>query len=242
MFERFFSLEFMIRSIPSIAARIPISLAIAISATIFGWTIGFFVALIRIYRVPILSQLVAFYVSFIRGTPLIVQMYLTYYGVPVLIACVNILRGRPNLPVETFPPVVFAIVAFSLNCGGYASETMRAAILSIDKGQIEAAHSIGLNGFQTMKRVIFPLALQVAIPSVANSLMSNVQGTSLAFSIAVVDIMAAAKMVGAAGYRYFEVFIVVAAIYWIICFIMQQIMKKIEKRIRIKGSYIGSTE
>jgi His/Glu/Gln/Arg/opine family amino acid ABC transporter permease subunit len=232
----------MLRAIPGIVARVPISLGIAVSATLIGWTIGFLVALIRIYRVPVLAQLSAFYVSFIRGTPLIVQMYLTYYGVPVLIACLNIMNGEPNKPVPSFSPVLFAIIAFSLNCGGYSSETMRAAILSIDKGQIEAAYSIGLNGLQTLRRVILPLAMQVAVPSISNSLMSNIQGTSLAFSIAVVDIMAAAKMIGAAAYRYFEVFVVVAFVYWGICIVMQQIMKQVEKRIRIEGSYIGSTD
>jgi His/Glu/Gln/Arg/opine family amino acid ABC transporter permease subunit len=235
MIERFFSLEYMVRSIPEILSRLPLTLWIALSSTLIGWIIGFFIAIIRIRRIPILTQIADFYISFIRGTPLMVQIYLTYYGIPIVILMVNTLQGNSDMVVSSFQPTTFAIIAFSLNCGAYSSETLRAAIQSIDKGQIEAAYSVGLTGIQTMKRIVLPQALLVAIPTLSNSLMSIIQGTSLAFCVSVIDIMSAAKLIGARTYRYFEVFVVVALIYWVVCIAVQEIMKRIEKKLRIPG-------
>ncbi|WP_010253475.1 amino acid ABC transporter permease [Treponema primitia] len=233
--ERFFSLKFMMGTVPEILSRLPLTLWIALSSTLIGWVIGFFTAVIRMRRIKVLAPISDFYISFIRGTPLMVQIYLTYYGIPIVIACVNALRGHPEAVVNSFRPTTFAIIAFAINCGAYSSETIRAAIQSIDRGQIEAAYSVGLTGIQTMKRIVLPQALIVAVPTLSNSLMSNIQGTSLAFCVSVVDIMAAAKLAGARGYRYFEVFVVVAIIYWISCMVVQRFMKRLEKKLQIPG-------
>lgn len=235
MFDRFFSLDYMIRSTPEILARLPITIWIALSSTTVGWIIGFFIAIIRIRRIKVLSQISDFYISFIRGTPLMVQIYLTYYGIPIVILMLHTLWGNPDAVVSSFQPTTFAIIAFALNCGAYSSETLRAAIQSIDRGQIEAAYSVGLTGIQTMKRIVLPQALLVAVPTLSNSLMSMIQATSLAFCVSVIDIMSAAKLVGARSYRFFEVFVIVALIYWAVCTVVQEIMKRIEKKLQIPG-------
>jgi His/Glu/Gln/Arg/opine family amino acid ABC transporter permease subunit len=234
--NRFFSVGFMIKEIPFILSYLPVTLFMAICATVIGWTIGFFTAVIRMKRVPVLNIIAGFYISFVRGTPLMIQIYLTYYGIPIIIAIFNALKGMPNAPVKPYSPMAFAIIAFSINCGAYSSETIRAAILSIDRGQKEAAYTIGLTGIQTMRRIILPQAFAVALPMFCNSFMSNILGTSLAFIVSVIDIMAAAKLVGGRSYRYFEMFVVVAVLYWIVCFIIQSFTDWMENKLRIPGA------
>jgi His/Glu/Gln/Arg/opine family amino acid ABC transporter permease subunit len=234
--NRFFSIEFMLREIPFILSYLPTTLWMAVLATLIGWTIGFFTALMRINRVPVLSQVTGFYISFIRGTPLMVQIYLTYYGIPIIFAIIKALNGHPNDPVRTFAPIAFAVTAFSINCGAYSSETIRAVMLSIDRGQKEAAYAMGFSGAQVMRRIVLPQSMVIALPMICNSFMSNILGTSLAFIVSVIDVMAAAKLIGARSYRYFEVFVIVALLYWIACSIIQRITNKLEERLRIPGS------
>jgi His/Glu/Gln/Arg/opine family amino acid ABC transporter permease subunit len=234
--NRFFSIEFMLREIPFILSYLPTTLWMAVWATLIGWTIGLFTAFIRIKRIPVLHQLSGFYISFIRGTPLMVQIYLTYYGIPILFAIIKALNGQPNDPVRTFAPIAFAITAFSINCGAYSAETIRALILSIDRGQKEAAYAMGFSTAQVMRRIVLPQSLVIALPMICNSFLSNILGTSLAFIVSVIDIMAAAKLIGGRSYRYFEVFVIVALLYWIACFIIERITKKLEEKLRIPGS------
>ncbi|MDR1194228.1 MAG: amino acid ABC transporter permease [Peptococcaceae bacterium] len=234
--NRFFSVEFMLKEIPFIASYLPTTIFMAVCATLIGWFIGFFVAMFRINRVPVLNQLAGFYISFIRGTPLMVQIYLTYYGIPIIITMFHALNGQPSAPITPFLPIAFAIIAFSINTGAYSAETIRAIVISIDKGQREAAFSLGLTASQTMRRIVLPQAFRVALPMLCNSFISNVLGTSLAFIVSVVDIMGAAKLVGGRSYRYFEVFVIVAILYWLISSVIQRFTYWLENKLRIPGT------
>ena len=205
---------------------------ITLVALVAGLLIGFIVALIKIYQVPVLKQIADLYVSFIRGTPLLIQIYLSYYGIPIVLQYVNLYLGT-NININDIAPIIFIFIAFALNHGAYASETIRGAIESVDKGQFEAAHSIGMTGFQTMRRIIIPEALKIALPNLGNNFLGLIKGTSLAFSISVVDIVAAANMIGARSYRFFEVYIVVALVYWITCSILNSLVNLIEKRLKV---------
>ena len=151
--------------------------------------------MIKINKVPVLSKIAAFYVSFTRGTPILVQLYLSYYGIPILLQYLNYYFGM-NLNINSVPNVVFVLVAFALNEGAYASENIRAAILSVDKGQREAALSIGMTTFQTYIHIIIPEALIVAIPSLGNEFINMIKSTSLAFVCAVVEMTAQGKTAG----------------------------------------------
>jgi His/Glu/Gln/Arg/opine family amino acid ABC transporter permease subunit len=235
MFERFFSVKFMLSVIPTILSHLPTTLYLALAASFAGWVIGFFTALIRIHKIPVLNTLAGFYISVIRGIPLMVQLYLTYYGIPVLQACLNILVGRPDAPVYTFQAITFALIALALNCGAYSSETFRATIQAVDRGQIEAAYSVGLTGIQTMKRITLPQALVIAVPTLNNSLISYIHGTSLVFSVGVIEIMAGAKLVGGRGYRYLEPFLIVGLIYWVVCIATERFTAWVEKKLKIPG-------
>lgn len=168
-----------------------------------------------------------------RGTPLLVQLFLSYYGLPIVLQSVNAKFGT-NLDINTIPAIVFVFIAFSLNEAAYNSETIRAAIQSVDKNEIEAGKAMGMTNFQIMRRITLPQALVVAMPNFGNSLISLLKNTSLAFTVSVVDIMGKAKVVSGRNLRLFEVYIAAAIVYWVVCIIIEVAAKLIEKKIDVK--------
>ncbi|CDF46609.1 aBC transporter permease protein [Roseburia sp. CAG:100] len=138
-----------------------------------------------------------------------------------------------NLAVANIPGFVYAVLALGLNSSAFSSEMIRSALLSVDKGQVEAAHALGMTYGQTLRRIIIPEALTVALPTIGNSLISAIKGTSLAFTCAVVEITAQGKIIGGRNYRYFEVYCSLAIIYWIVTVIIEQILKFTEKKLAI---------
>ena len=224
----------MLNSFEKILSALPVTLNISIVTMIFSLILSFFVAMVRINKVKIISRLATVYVSFIRGTPLLVQIYLSYYGIPKFLNHMNVRFGW-TLNVNNVPVIVFVYIAFILNMSAYMSETFRAAILSVEKGQMEAAISIGMSKWQAMRRIILPQAFVIALPNFGNSFISLLKDTSLAFVVSVVELMGKAKIVGAAGLNFFEVYIVVALIYWAVCIIVERFLIILEKKIRIGG-------
>jgi His/Glu/Gln/Arg/opine family amino acid ABC transporter permease subunit len=225
------NLNYMFESIPKIASGISVSLSIAGVAFIFGMLIGFGIALGKVYKIPVLQRICQVYVSFMRGTPLLVQIFLTYYGIPLVLRFLGEAYGW-ELDVSKIPAIYFMYVCFSLNVGAYLSETFRGAILSVNKGQIEAAQSLGMSEKQVLRRVIIPQALQVALPNMGNTFISLLKDTSLAFAASVPEIMGQAKISAARTSNFFEAYIVAAMMYWIICIIFERIIALVEYRIR----------
>ena len=231
MEQQFLNYEFMGRAIVEIIKFIPVTLNITAVSILIAFIIALLTAIIRINKIPVLDKIVALYVSFIRGTPLLVQMYLSYYGFPKAFDYINMRYGT-EIDITSVPAIAFVYVAFSLNVGAYLSETFRAAILSVDKGQNEAALSLGMNKFQAMIRIVLPQAFVTALPNLGNTIISLVKDTSLAFVISVVEMMGQAKIIGAQGLNFFEVYIVVAILYWIICIVIEKSVAVLEKRLR----------
>ncbi|MCD7751768.1 MAG: amino acid ABC transporter permease [Lachnospiraceae bacterium] len=153
----------------------------------FAMVISLVVALVQVARVPVLKQLARFYIWIFRGTPLLVQLFVVFYGLPSL-----------GILIDAFPA---AVLVFALNEGAYAAETMRAAIESVSEGQIEAGYCVGLNYIQIMWHIVLPQAMRTAFPSLSNALISMVKDTSLASVITVQEIMMTAQRVNA---RYYE--------------------------------------
>lgn len=227
---KIFDVQFMIECIPQILKGIPNTLLIAVVAFLIGLIIGGIGALCKIYNVPVLKQLTNIYVSFIRGTPLIVQIMLIYYAFPILIRIINKQLGT-DINISWIPAIVFMLVAFSLSAGAYLTESIRAAIQAIDKVQIEAAYSVGMTTAQAMRRIILPQAIKVGLPVFANFFIGLLKDTSLAFTAAVPEIMGQAKIVAGRASRFFEAYIDAALIYWVICIIFEQVIAQIEKRV-----------
>lgn len=231
--DKLFDIDYLLKSFPHILKYLPVTIWIAVGSMVLGMVFGLFSALIRLYKVPVLRQLAALYVSFTRGTPLLVQIYLVFYGIPKFIYYFQTQHGwLKGFDVNLVPPEVYALLAFSLNLGAYLSETFRSAIESVDRGQFEAAESIGMTRTQTMLKIILPQALTVALPNLGNTFISTVKDTSLVFIIGVIDIMGEAKIIGARSLAYFEVLIGVALIYWPVCIIIERVLAMVEKRIR----------
>ena len=226
---KIFDFQFMVKIIPSILRGIPYTIGIAVIGFGFGLILGLFGALFRIYRTPVLHRLTGVYVSFIRGTPLVVQILLIYYAFPILLKVINQQFGT-NFNVSWIPAVIFMFVAYSLNAGAYLTESIRASILAIDKGQMEAALSVGMSMRQAMVRIVLPQAARISLPIFANFFIGLLKDTSLAFTAAVPEIMGQAKIQAGRASRFFEAYIDAALIYWIICFILERIVARIEKK------------
>ncbi len=224
--EHLLDFSYMLSITPAIAKGIPITLSIAGVAFVVGTFIGLAVALLRIYPVPVLTKLSVVYVSFMRGTPLLVQIFLAYYGVPILFRVFE-----ASHLISDIPAIYFIYVSFSLNVGAYLSETMRAAIQTIPKGQFEAAYSIGMTTPQALIKIILPQAILVALPNIGNQFIMLLKDTSLAFVASVPEIIGQAKISAARTSQFFEAFIVAALMYWAICLLVERFLMFIEKRL-----------
>ena len=226
-----FSWDFAISRFPDLLKAVPVTLLIAVVSMLLGLVLGLLIALCRIYKVPVLSKFAVLYVSFIRGTPMLVQLYVLLYGVPALFEVLNNKWGW-SLSADRISPIIFALTAYTINSAAYQSEVVRGALNAIDMSQMEAAYSVGMTTTQSIIRIILPQALVVAVPNLANIFIGLIKGTSLAFAVKVIDIMAVAKIVSAEGYRFMEMYLGAALIYWIICFALEKLFAVMEKRLR----------
>lgn len=182
-----------------------------------GLVLALLVALARLSRRRVVSGLARGYVSVIRGTPLLVQLFIIFYALPSL-----------GIVIDPFPS---AVVAFSLNVGGYAAEIIRAAILSVPKGQWEAAATIGLDHTLTLRRVVLPQAVRVAVPPLSNTFISLVKDTSLASTIMVTELLRKAQEIAAPTYEFMTLYSLAAVIYWLICLVLSSAQARLERRL-----------
>jgi polar amino acid transport system permease protein len=207
---------------------------ITFGSFILGVSLALIFALVKMKKVPVLYQIELFLVSLIRGTPMVIQLYLSFYGIPILIKYANYFFGW-NIDVYDLPAMVYVIACFTLNEAAYNSEVIRAAFGSIDKSQREAAKSLGMNGWQVLTRIIIPEAFTVALPTLVNSLISLMKSTSLAFTCEVVDITAKGKILAGRSYRYFEVYVTLALIYWACTIVIERAGHWLEEKWKIPG-------
>jgi len=193
------------------------TLAFAVVSMVLGLLLGFVVALVRVAKVPVLAQLAALYVSLIRGTPLLVQIFVIYYGLP-------------SVGIE-FSPVSAGILSLTLNVAAYLSESMRGAIAGVHKGQWDAGLSLGFTWWQTMRFVVAPQALRLAVPSLSNSLISLIKDTSLVSVITVTELMLATKEVIAQTFQPLPLYLAAALVYWVLSASFERLQKRVELRL-----------
>ena len=199
--------------IPGIKITIPLTLL----SFILGCVIALFLALVQIANVKGLKQFARFYIWIFRGTPLLVQLFIIFYGMPSV-----------GIILDAFPS---AVIAFALNLGAYNAEIFRSAILAVPKGQEEAAAMIGLNYPQTMIRIVMPQAFRIAFPPLFNSLIGLTKDTSLASSITVVELFTVAQQIAARTYEPLALYCEAAVIYLIICTVLTAIQNFAEKKL-----------
>ncbi|SFE58171.1 amino acid ABC transporter permease [Alteribacillus iranensis] len=224
-------LQFALEQVPKILQGVPYTLLVTIVAMIVGLVIGTILAFFRIYRVPVLHQLTVLFVSFFRGTPLIVQLFVFFYGLPMLILSLND-TFQWGLNPDIMSPLVIALIAYSINSASYLTEVVRSAIQSVDKGQLEAAKAVGMTTFQGMYRIILPQAFVTALPNLGNHFIMLIKASALAFTIGIMDVLGISRVIANDGYRFLETYLVAALIYWLLSIIFEIILARIEKRAR----------
>jgi L-cystine transport system permease protein len=224
-----FDFGYLTRTFLLLWKAVPTTLIITVVSLAIGSVLGFFIALARVNKIKVLSQLGRAYVSVIRGTPVVLQILVVYSIVPSLL---NVMFKNAGSDINIFEmnPIVYAFVVFSLNMAGTLSEVFRSAILTVNQGQLEAGYTSGLTFAQTYRRIIIPQALTAAIPNLCNATVNLIKNTSLAFMMTVKDITAVAKIEASYGYNYLESYLDIFVIYVIICSIVQFLFKKWEKK------------
>jgi cystine transport system permease protein len=202
---------------PILLGAVTGTIPVALSSFGLGLVLALLVALMRLSRNPVLSTIARMYISVIRGTPLLVQLFVIFYGLPSV-----------GVTISPWPS---AIIAFSLNVGGYAAEVIRAAILSVPKGQWEAGHTIGMSRRQSLIRIILPQAARVSVPPLSNTFISLVKDTSLASLILVTELFRQAQQVAAFSQEFMLLYLEAAVVYWIICLVLSSGQSVLEKRL-----------
>lgn len=203
---------------PMMEKGILYSIPLAVVSFVIGIVLAVVTALLVINKVPVLRHIASIYIWVFRGTPLLVQLFIVYWGI-----C------NP-LGIDKWTA---SIVAFSLNVGAYSAETIRAAILSIPKGQWEAGYSIGMNYWQVFFKIIIPQAAKVSVPPLFNSFISLVKDTSLASTIMITEMFRKAQEFASSNFEYLLIYSEVAVIYLMFCTVLNGLQKLIEVKLRV---------
>ena len=217
-----FDFMYSLKLIPMLIKAMKTTISLSVFGMILGLIVGIALAIIRIYKIPIIKQLAEIYISFFRGTPLLVQLFLLYFGIPQVIP-----------PLQNMTAYTAALIGLGLNASAYIAEILRSSINAIDKGQMEACLSVGMTKGEGLKRIILPQAFRIAIPPLGNIFVDTVKGSSLAFTLGVVELLAKAQMAASSSYKFFESYIVVAIMYWIIIEFFSYLQKVLERKISV---------
>ncbi|MEG0440522.1 MAG: amino acid ABC transporter permease, partial [Solibacillus sp.] len=191
---------------------------------------GFFLALSRIYEIPVLNSFAKLYISFVRGTPIIIQIFVLYATIPLLL---NGLFEKYEIdyPIYEINPLWYAFIIFSFNTTAVLIEVFRSALQTVSKGQIEAAHSVGLTTWQAYRRIIIPQALVAAMPNLCTATINLIKATSLGYAISLQEITLKAKVEANFGYNYLEAYLDIFIVYLLICIAVEYLFKWYEKRL-----------
>ena len=203
--------------LPGLAVTIPLT----VLAFALGLVIASAVALVQFAHVPVLRQLARVYIWVVRGTPLLVQLFVIFYGLPSM-----------GIVLDAFPT---AVIAFSINEGAYCAETLRAALESVPAGQLEAGYCVGMSWWQVMRRIILPQALRTACPPLSSSLLGVVMDSSLASNITVAEMFMATQRVASYTYQFLPVYCELAVVYLLFCTVLTWVQKQGEKYLNAHG-------
>lgn len=223
--------KFIIEAMPKIVLAVPITLFMSFVSAAAGWMLGLFIALVRKHRVPVLSQCSAVFVSFIRGVPMVILLYISYYALPILLYSYGLSIGI-TIDINAVLPIVYAIIALTLDQAAYSSEIFRSALSAVDEGQMEAAFSVGMTRTQALVRIVFPQALAMAVPNLGGIFVGLVKGTSLAYYVGVYEITATANLLAMPALNFIEAYIMTTLIYEAISFVLNKLFRIWENRLK----------
>ncbi|MBQ4129011.1 MAG: amino acid ABC transporter permease [Ruminococcus sp.] len=211
------------QSWPMLLEGLKVTLIISLLSIAIGMVIGLISCLMGLSKLKIVKAISAVYVWIIRGTPMIVQAFIVYYGIPIVVQQFN-----PNFIISEF---LAGTITLSLNAGAYLSEIFRSGIQAVDKGQIEASRSLGISSGKTMFKVVLPQAFKITIPSIVNQFIITIKDTSILSVISLAELCNQAKQYSASTYRFFEVYILVGLCYLAIISLLMILSKYVEKKI-----------
>ncbi|MBZ5962314.1 amino acid ABC transporter permease [Leuconostoc gasicomitatum] len=219
----FFQPHLIWQYFPDVLSALPVTLLLTLVSTIIGVIVGAGIAYVKMENTPFLKQIAAVFTSFIRGTPILIQMFLVYYGLPFFL-------GYVGIDADDVNALVYLFITYGLNMAAFLSEIIRAALESVPATQREAALTSGYTKRQMYFKIIFPQAVIIAMPSFATMVISLLQDTSLAFTIGVIDVVGKAKALGTATFHTVEAYISAMIIFIILSFILERLFRWIEKR------------
>ncbi len=209
--------DYMVGLLPVLLSYLPLTLELAVAGMALGLVLANLLAIVRVLKLPVLDPIVRVFISFFRGTPLLVQLFLFYYGLPQVLSFMTAING-----------ITATILGLTLHFSAYMAESIRAAIIGVDRSQTEAALSIGMTTPQMMRRVVLPQAARVAAPTLMNYFIDMIKSTSLAFTLGVTELMGATQKEAAGSFLYFEAFITVALIYWAVVETLSFLQRRLE--------------
>ncbi|NTX25822.1 amino acid ABC transporter permease [Burkholderia pyrrocinia] len=215
--------DLVVNSAPVLLMGVLLTVKFAVAAMAFGLVVGMLTAVLRISRNRGLGRVAQAYVSVMRGTPLLVQLFVVYYGLPDVGISLS--------------PTIAGILTLTLNAGAYLSESMRGAILGIPRGQWSASHSLGLTYFQTLRYVVGPQALRLAVPSMGNTLISLIKDTSLVSVITVTELLRSAQEIIATTFQPLPLYIAAAALYWVLSSLLAAVQNRLEGRLALQSRH-----
>lgn len=209
---------------------VPTALIITIISLLIALPLGFLLALTRINQIPVLQRFAQVYVSFIRGTPVIVQIFIVYSSVPLFLTSI-FEKYHIDKNVYDINPIWYAFIVFSINTTAIMIEIFRSAISTVSKGQLEAAYSVGLTNVQALRRIIIPQVLVTALPNICTATVNLIKATSLGYAMSLQEITLRAKVAANVGYNYVEAYIDIFLVYLILCSLVEYLFKRYEKRL-----------
>ena len=229
-----FDTEVLLPDFLSIMSAVPRTLALALTIFAFSTIIGGVFALVEYRKVPVLKELVTAYKVVFKGIPMVIVIFLAYYGVPWTLQSLFSVVGL-DLNPHALPNWVILVVALTACVAAFQAEVVKGALNSFDTGQADAAYSLGYTGSQMFRRVLFPQVILAAIPDLANSIMVIMKALSLGFAIEVVDIFAQSQLTAALNYYYLEAFLIAVVIYMTIAYLVTLIADRTERYLRVRS-------
>ncbi len=222
---------FIAEAFPTVLMAVPTALLMAVVGAGIGWILGLGIALIRKNKVPVLSQILTVYVSFIRGVPMMILLYIAYYAFPIALqSYLNNIGSTAS--ADVIPAIAYAITALVLDQSAYSSEIFRASLSAVDEGQMEAAYSVGMTKSQALFRIVFPQAMAIAVPNLGGLFVGLIKETSLAYYVGVYEITATANLLAMPALRYIEAYIITTVIYEVLSFVFNKITRVLENRLK----------
>lgn len=225
-----FSWDYVVKYFPDIIAKFPVTLKLVFIPFTISFLAGFGIAILRLKKIRQIDWFLKLYISYVRCTPVITQMFIVYFGLPMLL---NIF----GINAYKWKPEIFVYIAYSINIAGFLSETLRSSILAVPAGQMEAGFSVGMTSFQTMRDIIIPQALKIALPMLGNMFIGLFQATALAYMVNVLDMMGKARNLAANGGHLLEGYVCCAAVFAIISLGLEIIFRKVNKHLAFGHSY-----